>query len=354
MYSNNIFTWIRKRQLTLQIFIALMVNLMVFSQPLEQILNQRIANLSAKNYYPSYSSYNNYMPTLFPKNNGTGNNQYQTSVAAVTQPEIVTTSTPYPVNNHVELSKVDGDVISAIEKQGIIGKSENFPIDDPMDNVFSFEMFSDVKTDKDIYLTYELFGLSDASQATKSVNSQLATGGLLVKTNKEWTAVEEKIDPSQLQKGKNHVFFTTSEDAKHQYMVRGLRLIYKDKVENKLINFYQKEAISYDGMLQISGYVSEPNINEVKIENQTVKVINGQFEAIIHNPILKTTIEVSYTNATNQTISENITIKHQIEKPTAIYKEIRSLASVSKKFTKTTTNTLSFAGATLKVDSLSQ
>lgn len=351
--QSNIISWLKKRHTTISVFIALMVNLMVFSQPLEQILNQRIANLSSKNYYPSYSSYNNYTPTLFPKDKVTDNNQYQNSVAAATQPQTSSiTSTNLPLKNLVELSKVDGDVISALEKQGIIGKSENFPIDDPMDNVFSFEILSDVKTDKDIYLTYELFGLTDASQATKSVNSQLATGGLLVKTNKEWTTVEEKLDPSQLQKGKNHVFFTTSEDAKHQYMVRGLRLVYKEKEESKTINFHQKEAISYDGMLQISGYVSEPNINEVKIENQTVKVINGQFEAIVHNPILKTTLEVSYTNAANQSISESITVKQLIEKPTAIYKEIRSLASVSKKFLKSTTNTLNFAGATLQVDSL--
>ena len=334
----NIFSWIRKRQFTLQLFVAIMVNMMVFSQPLSYALNNQ--NKLNRTYFGSSTS------------NVESNISLNALSNDIKHSKNNITSTMRVVKSSGVVVLKDADIISALEKQGIIGKSENFPIDDPMDNVFSFEMFSDVKTNKDIYLSYELFGLSDASQATKSVNSQLATGGLLVKTNKEWTAVEEKLDPYQLQKGKNHVFFTTPEDAKHQYMVRGLRLVYKDKVANKAINFYQKEAISYDGMIQISGFITDHNIQEVTIENQNFKVINGQFEAVVNNPILKTTLEVSYTNAKNETISENIAVKQLLEKPTAVYKEVRSLASASKKFVKGTKNMLNFAGATLQVDSL--
>ena len=50
----NIFSWIRKRQFTLQLFVAIMVNMMVFSQPLSYALKNQ--NKLNRTYFRSSTS----------------------------------------------------------------------------------------------------------------------------------------------------------------------------------------------------------------------------------------------------------------------------------------------------------
>ena len=199
----NIFTWIRKRQFTLQLFVAVMVNMMVFSQPLSYALNSQ--NRVNSTYFGRNESLAN-----STSSDAATNDIAQSNSSNLSDKKVVT-------ENGVIASK-DANVIPAFEKQGIIGKSENLPIDDLIDNIFSFELKEDFKKDKEAYLEYELFGLADGSQATKSINDQLAIGGNIIKTNKAWTKVRERLNPSDIQKGINLVKFTTTENADYQYM----------------------------------------------------------------------------------------------------------------------------------------
>lgn len=164
----NILSWIRKRQFMLQLFVAVMVNMMVFSQPLHYVLNsQKIIN---RTYYGS--------------NSGVGNTIHQPNTSSTSREQlndtVVVSNDKNVLKNTVSIAK-DANVIPAFEKQGIIGKSENLPIDDITDNIFSFELKEEFKQNKEAYLEYELFGLADASHATKSINDQIATGGVLLK-----------------------------------------------------------------------------------------------------------------------------------------------------------------------------
>jgi Salmonella virulence plasmid 65kDa B protein len=343
--QNSIFSQIRKKQSTLQLFVAVMANLMVFSQPLHYALYS-----NNKQYFPSNSS--SYSFDFVNQNEESSFNNALKTKQPLTTTTIVTKSKATVAASTLN-EEVDANSISATEKQGIIGKSENLPIDELTDNIFSFELKNEVKNDKDLYLEYELFGLADGSQAIKSINDQLATGGSIIKTTKEWVKVKEKLNPSDIQKGKNNIKFTTWEQSKFQYMVRNLRLVYEDKTKETAITFHQSEAKSYQGSIAVSGFITDLSIKKVTILEKEYPVINGVFEALVEEKAPNASLVVSYVNDKGNTISNAINVTQLLDKPTELHKEIKSVTSINKQFSKGVRSSLAFGGAKLEVDSLS-
>ena len=349
--QNSIFSWIRKQQATLQIFVAVMGNLMAFAQPLSYALNgnSKTQRKTNGNYFGSSQFVNlnqNVSASGFANNSEPFANKTLKNTTNVTTTNVLK-------NSVAVLPEADDDVISSIEKQGIVGKSENLPIDELTDNIFSFELKSEVKKDKDIYLEYELFGLADGSQAIKSINDQTATGGSIIKTTKEWTKVKEKVNPSDIQKGKNNIKFTTWEQSRYQYMVRNLKLVYEDKVIEMPIEFHQSVAKSYSGSIALSGFVADQSVTKISILGKNYPVVNSVFEALVDEKEPKSNLSVSYLDAKGYKIENNIKVEQLVDKPTELHKETKSFTSISKFFAKSKSNSLSFGGAKLVVDTLS-
>lgn len=338
----NILSWIRKRQFTMQLFIAIMVNMTIFSQPLSYALSNRIS----MRVVPSYSGTNtgNVDPSI--------QNNEASKFSADTHP--LQGEKKVSVKENVTLLK-DSDVISAFEKQGIIGKSENLPIDELTDNIFSFELKEDFKENKQAYLEYELFGLADGSQATKSINDQLATGGSIIKTNKGWTKVRERLNPSDVQKGKNFVKFTTSENASYQYMVRNLKMVYEDKTDSdkESIVFNQTVANSYNGKIAFSGFITDHNVTKVTVLGKDYSVVNDVFEVLLEEKEPNANLVVSYISDKGVKKENTIKINQLLEQATEVHKNNKTALKASKTFEKGKSNTLSFAGASLQVEDLS-
>jgi RHS repeat-associated protein len=334
----NIFSWIRKRQFTLQLFVAIMVNMMVFSQPLSYALKNQ--NKLNRTYFKSSTSNIESNISLNALSNDI--KHYKNNI----------TSTTRVVKSSGVVVVKDANIIPAIEKQGIIGKSENLPIDELTDNIFSFELKEDVKQEKEAYLEYELFGLADGSQATKSINDQLATGGNIIKSNKTWTKVRERLNPSDIQKGKNFVKFTTFENANYQYMVRNLKMVYevKKNSNSETIVFNQQATNSYKGKIAFSGFVTDTSVSKVTVLDNEFPVINGVFEVAVEEKAPNANLVVSYTNSKGVKTENTIKVNQLLEEPTAVHKNNKTLAVTNKIFEKAKSNTLSFAGATIKVD----
>jgi RHS repeat-associated protein len=351
--QNSIFSWIRKQQFLLQIFVAVMVNLMAFAQPLNFVLNK---NSNIK-HIPSGANYSlfgaidvneNKSASIFANKSQSSINKTIPQKNSVAKSTVVTFETKGST-----VTVTDANSIPSIEKQGIIGKSENLPIDELTDNIFSFELKNEVKKDKDLYLEYELFGLADGSQAIKSINDQMATGGSIIKTTKEWTMVKEKVNPSDIQKGKNNIKFTTWEASRSQYMVRNLKLVYENKAIEMPIEFHQSVAKSYSGSIAVSGFIADPTILKVSVLGKDYPVINGVFEVLAEEKEPKQNLTVSYIDAKGNKIENSINVMQLLDKPTEIHKENKTAASISKFFAKSQHNSLTFGGAQLQVDTLS-
>ena len=344
MESKNItlFAWIRNQHNTVAVFVALFTNLMAFSQPLQFALTSQ-----NQSYLSLGSDYYNNVNTIASETN-----DLNTSNVVTSTPTHNSASKVYTKTIFTQKTAVDNNIINAIEKQGIIGKSENLPIDELTDNIFSFELKQEVKKDKDIYLEYELFGLADGSQVTKNINDALATGGSLIKTNKDWTKVRERVNPNEIQKGKNTIQFTTLENSKYQYMVRNLKMVYEEKSLSSPITFHQNTANSYSGMVFFTGYIADESIQKITVLEKEYPVINGVFEVLIDEKTPNASLEVAYLNKSGNKITNNIKIKELIEKPTEVHKSIKTKAFASQIFSKGKSGSLSFAGAKLVVDSL--
>lgn len=314
--------------------------MMVFSQPLSYALNNRVSKQVIPNNFRTIVGYSN-QTTQNNESNGLVEHQSQNN----SKIQVIE-------NKSVEVLK-DVNTILAFEKQGIIGKSENLPIDELTDNIFSFELKEDFKQNKDAYLEYEIFGLEDASQTTKSVNDQLATGGSIIKINKAWSKVREKLNPESIQKGKNFVKFTTLENANYQYMVRNLKMVYEDKTINEPIVFNQSSTNSYNGKIAFSGFVPDKTVTKVSVLGTEYPVINGVFEVLVQEKEPNAFLTVSYLDNKGNRKENNIKIKQLIEQPDVVNSNKTNFTQTNKSFEKNVKNTLTLAGAKLEVEDLS-
>ncbi|WP_284653272.1 SpvB/TcaC N-terminal domain-containing protein [Flavobacterium terrisoli] len=344
--QNSIFSRIRKQQFAQQLFMAVMTNLMVLSPTLNYAMN------SGKVQYISGVASTYYNDALFNQNQFRGFDDLVSNTSPAETRTIVTkTIQPDLLAANEELS--DADTILSLEKQGIIGKSENLPIDELTDNIFSFELKSDVKMDKDVYLEYELFGLADGTQATKSINDQYALGGNIIKTTKEWTKVKERLNPNTIQKGKNTVRFTTWEQSKYQYMIRNLKLVYEEKTKTAPIVFNQTEAKSYFGAIALSGFIADNNVQKITVLGKEYPVINGAFEALVEEKAPNANLTVSYVDPNGKSIENTIKVVQLLDKPSELHKEAKVIPYINKNFIKGLRDNLALGGARLEVDSLS-
>ncbi|SMC46161.1 RHS repeat-associated core domain-containing protein [Moheibacter sediminis] len=233
-----------------------------------------------------------------------------------------------------------------VNKQGIIGKSETFPIDDPSDNIFPLSLNELPSSEKNIYLTYEIYGLADASGASVTINDNYSRGGYLIKKSNAWSVQKEKISHEELNEGVNFIRFSTLERANYQYMVRNVQLIIEDKkddtTENNLFTIHQTQLNAYDGKLYISGF-ADKTFDVIMINEIEIPVRNGIFESIIEN--VGDEIKISQGNQ----ITTLPIINQQDDKVDNIFELSNDNTFVNKQFFPATENLLSHQGASLKV-----
>ncbi|MDC8100617.1 SpvB/TcaC N-terminal domain-containing protein [Chryseobacterium rhizosphaerae] len=109
-------------------------------------------------------------------------------------------------------------------KLGVIGKDQEYPIDQVFDNIFTVLVNDVVKPTSSVWLEYELYGVSEASGISKYINDELATGGKIVEKNNRWSFQSEALPASALLQGKNKITFTIPSDADYTYRVRNVHV----------------------------------------------------------------------------------------------------------------------------------
>ena len=126
------------------------------------------------------------------------------------------------INTNTNASNPAEAYFPADIEQGYIGISSTKPTDNPTDNVFKVLLNQKLKSSDEVWLTYELYGVKDHTNVSRSVNNQLAVGGHLVELNDEWNIQQEQLNPSWLSQGENIIRFALPNGASYHYEIRNL------------------------------------------------------------------------------------------------------------------------------------
>lgn len=167
------------------------------------------------------------------------------------------------------------------DRSGVIGYGNTSNSDDPADNIFSFNFEKSILADKEIRISYEIFGVENISGVSRSINENNATGGYVVKTNNKWNTLEETISPEQLKDGINHVIFTAFHDKRVEHEIKNVRIVGIESPEKEY--FYLADnntAFTKNNKAYVKGSVLVPNVN-LYINNVKIPIHNGAFEAVI-------------------------------------------------------------------------
>lgn len=215
--------------------------------------------------------------------------RYQTGIQQLVQPAAHAEKAgkikiPYPTEYFLEYG-----FYPAAQKEGTIGVDEKSPLDSPKDNLFHINLAQKLRGTERIYLVYDLKGVEDHTQVSRSINDQLSVGGYLVRKNDQWTTQKELLHPGSIRQGDNIIRFSVPDSAKYAYAVRNLGLL----IEAGTSDFYREAKIILQQPLNadstqiyLKGMVLGRGYHRAKIsiDQQVVDNLDGNFEAIVTIP----------------------------------------------------------------------
>lgn len=180
---------------------------------------------------------------------------------------------------------------------GVIGVSEDSPIDNPEDNVFHVQVEEQLTDADRIWLVYELDGVSDYSSVSHSVNDQLAQGGYLVAKSKGFQQQREMLPAAWLRQGDNVIRFSLPTGARHSYRVQNLKLEVEKNTAplRQLVVNPSMKGIHFGKMAYLKGFVGGMGAEkaQVFVDGMEVGQRNGGFERIIERAVEQEKWEIS-------------------------------------------------------------
>ena len=275
--STTLFNKIRTSYLTGTLLTGIMSNVMVFGQPIQQLMQYK-NQLEAHRYQPMPSSNRFYIEDS--NTNTTPVNETEDYI--VTENEVNTAVSSDETIAVKPKTKHTPNIFYAPEKLGVIGIDASIGKENPMDNFFSIDIPAQVNLKEfDVLLKYDLYGVSEASQTTKSINNSQVYGGQMITTNDTWNTVEEYLPTHRLQNGENTIFFNRRADQTYQYKVKEVRVELVKKQSNPL-TVSSTQLTNYKGKVYLSGQV--PNtVKEIYVADQIIPVNDGVFEKVLED-----------------------------------------------------------------------
>lgn len=210
--------------------------------------------------------------------------------------------------------------------EGFIGMSEHSPFDNPSDNVFTVNIETLPLENEEVWLTYELYGISNFTGISRSINDQLSTGGYYATQSNSWQIQKEQLKNNWIKKGDNIIRFTLPEKAAYNYRIRNLGIhINKTGKSGGSIIINQpisKEYINDQGY--INGFVEGRNSEQavIFVDGKRVDNYSSEFEALIprnsQKDVWNATIKVIYPDG--EIIEKKVTFSKPIQ--ASYYNEI--------------------------------
>jgi len=251
-------------------------------------------------------------------------------------------STPVTERSHNNPTSANND-LKTNEQEAMIGISKEFPLDDPSDNLFKIAIHKAALGANDrVFLTYDLYGVSDLNGVSRSINDRLSTGGYIIKKQNEWSRQMEELDPSWLEEGTNRIMFNTPKGANHTYRIKNVSFIIEKGNANPVAQIVLQTkniTLQKDNTIYIKGFVkSEKTIQKIVAGKTQLEVRSNEFEGFIKlDPEANTNHSITITayESDGPVAKEAIAISTLIEadKALAIEKELNSSTFDAKAFT---------------------
>ena len=267
--ATNYFNKLRKSSLANTLFVSTLTNLMIFGQPLQEMVithsNHKTVNYSHdKNKSSAVTSYSDNSENISLANDNTTVFDSPAPKAGYSEEQSITT-------------------FYANEKEGVIGKLFDYDNDRASDNFFTIHLPDDIDLNKsDAVLMYELYGLADAVHTTKSINGNLSYGGKTVSVTNVWTTVKENIAVSQLKPGINEFFFNRRGEQNYEYKIKNLKVKLTEKGNDKLL-FGNKPLLNNNGQVYIHGIVNDSSVKNILVLGNTIPIYYGIVEYTLEN-----------------------------------------------------------------------
>ncbi|MFV0291226.1 MAG: SpvB/TcaC N-terminal domain-containing protein, partial [Mangrovibacterium sp.] len=148
--------------------------------------------------------------------------------------------------------------------------------DNPADNYTEVELYEELTANSELYLVYELEGISHHSGVTRRINDELALGGRWVQLSRTNKIQRERINPQTVKQGMNKVYFGQCADADYGYRVRNVRFELQEKAIASPSVFFsaQKNA----DRIYLQGFSTQEDA-QIKVGQTTIPTHHGNFEA---------------------------------------------------------------------------
>lgn len=192
----------------------------------------------------------------------------------------------------------------SLQQEGVIGVTDETPLDNPVDNIFHINLDNALCEGDIVWLVYELDGVQDHTNVSRSINDQLSVGGYIVKKRKGWSEQREQVSVQWLREGDNAVRFTMPATATHSYRVRNLRLeVVRASNENEIpeLVFNRPSQVHYQSQAYVKGFVGN-TVTALRINAENVKLYNQEFESLIDVESIKSScaveVELTHTDGT--------------------------------------------------------
>jgi len=173
-------------------------------------------------------------------------------------------------------------------EQGYIGISTANPTDNPTDNVFKILLNQQLQSTDEVWLTYELYGVSDHTHISRSINDQLAVGGQLVQLNDAWNTQREQVNPIWLNEGENIIRFTLPDKAAYHYQIKNLGIQIKKVANNgrSIIVNQPANQQSLNNLAYLKGFVQGKGSETAQLyaNDIPVRTLSSEFETLKFNP----------------------------------------------------------------------
>lgn len=307
--TTNYFKVLRKSLAVKILFSSFLSNLVVFGQPLQEMV---------ANYYNKKNT-----SVVVSSSNRVINKD---DIAAQHALQLPSFAEPTVKNTPTKVSTI----YYASEQQGTVGKAFESEGENPYDNFFTVRIPENVIPDNyDAALIYELFGVSDASHTTKSINNHSSYGGKVVVQTNQWLSVKEDIVASQLKAGTNEIFFNRRVNENYQYSIRNIRIELKEK-STGVIRLNEKSLVNFNGTLYLVGTVASQYIKNVEVMGTLIEVNEGVFEHVLTN-VSKDIREIKVSYVDKGSISHTISFPVSYQQDNVNYQFSGSILENSTK-----------------------
>ncbi len=211
--------------------------------------------------------------------------------------------------------------IDADRSSGIIGITSDVEVEDLSDNYFNVALpFGTELSASNIYLEYDLYGVSDWTQTTKSINGSNATGGNVIQTTNEWHKVREPLNPQLLREGKNLIFFNRREDVSYQYQVKNVRISVVPK--DHLTSFSKDILVNdYGTQTTLTGFLEDPTIKKIRVYNEVFSIKDGTIDIVLNNSFEDKELHIYWIDANGNETPEILPVLVKENTPTYIFSQ---------------------------------